>query len=145
MASSDNKRKRKCLPLEKKYEIIQAIERKQVSLAEICRQFDIPPGSIHTIIRDKEKISAAFTQGKFAQGRKKMRLPNANAEDIDEALFQWFKETTTKSVPLSGTILIEKAQEFAARLGVNNFTASLGWLGRFKERHGISISMYHMY
>ncbi|GFN99689.1 tigger transposable element-derived protein 6 [Plakobranchus ocellatus] len=58
-------------------------------------------------------------------------------EDVDRALFTWFKDARSKNVPLSGPILVEKAKEFAERLGVTSFTGSTGWLDRFKSRHGI--------
>ncbi|XP_005089664.2 tigger transposable element-derived protein 6 [Aplysia californica] len=66
-----------------------------------------------------------------------MRVPDADT--VDQALLEWFEEARRKSEPISSRILTEKALEFASRLGVANFTAGVGWLGRFKARHGIQL------
>ena len=41
-----------------------------------------------------------------------------------------------KRQPLSGPIIQEKAREIAGKLNTG-FSASNGWLDRFKQRHGI--------
>jgi Tc5 transposase DNA-binding domain/DDE superfamily endonuclease len=41
-------------------------------------------------------------------------------------------------VPLSGPIIQQKAKLFAAKLGIEHFEASNGWLTNFNSRNGIS-------
>ncbi|XP_025406344.1 tigger transposable element-derived protein 6-like, partial [Sipha flava] len=42
-----------------------------------------------------------------------------------------------KNIPLNGTILLEKANEYAQQLGHTNFIASSGWLTNWKKRHDV--------
>ncbi|GFR72768.1 tigger transposable element-derived protein 6 [Elysia marginata] len=78
---------------------------------------------------------SVLSQGHFPQDRKRLR--RLETEDVDHALYTWFKDARSKNVPLSGAILVEKVKEYAEKLGVATFTASAGWLDPFKSRHGI--------
>jgi len=40
----------------------------------------------------------------------------------------------SENVPLNGVLIKEKALFFAKELGVENFQASDGWLGKWKNR-----------
>lgn len=39
---------------------------------------------------------------------------------------------------MSGSIISAKARDFALQLGIENFSASDGWLSRFKARNGLT-------
>ncbi|XP_041372803.1 tigger transposable element-derived protein 4-like [Gigantopelta aegis] len=52
-------------------------------------------------------------------------------------MHQWFKQARSKTLPISGPILKEKALEFAEQLGVPDFKASDGWLMSWKIRFNI--------
>ena len=63
-----------------------------------------------------------------------MRL--AKDEDLDEAVYLWFTQKCTEGVPVSGTLLCEKASQFHEQLyheegAQSTFKASSGWLWRF--------------
>jgi hypothetical protein len=59
---------------------------------------------------------------------------------LDSALFQWFTAHRASNIPISGPILLEKANEFAQKLNEvpKKGTVSESWIVRFRERHGIS-------
>lgn len=62
----------------------------------------------------------------------------AENENLDDALYMWFMQERERGVPLSGPIIQEKALSLNRKLrGDPAFTASVGWLGRWKDRHGI--------
>ena len=69
-------------------------------------------------------------------------LDNPN-EDVSEALYLWFIQNREKGIPISGPVLREKALLFYNKLKQNDvppeekFTASDGWLSRWKRRYGI--------
>lgn len=44
---------------------------------------------------------------------------------------------------MTGPLIIEKAKELAAELGIENFTGSAGWLQKFKKRHKIEQYTLH--
>ncbi|KAJ8958135.1 hypothetical protein NQ318_006072 [Aromia moschata] len=52
--------------------------------------------------------------------------------------FLWFCQKKSLGEPMTGPVLQAKAKQFHASLNVDsNFSASNGWLARFKKRHGI--------
>ena len=62
----------------------------------------------------------------------------AKNESLDDALFLWFTQEREHGVLISVPIIQEKALSLNRKLGGDPlFTASVGWLGRWKDRHGI--------
>ncbi|CAL4069779.1 unnamed protein product, partial [Meganyctiphanes norvegica] len=57
----------------------------------------------------------------------------------EQATLNWLLQARTANIPLTSTIIQIKAEEFSRRLGENGFTASNGWLDRFKKRHQIKL------
>lgn len=54
-------------------------------------------------------------------------MRTAAYKDTEEAVLQWFKTARDQNVPVSGPLLIAKAQEFASQLG-DDFKCTTGWL-----------------
>ncbi|XP_033213985.1 tigger transposable element-derived protein 4-like [Belonocnema kinseyi] len=50
---------------------------------------------------------------------------------------EWMKSTRNQNIPLSGPIVLEKAEFFAAHSRYEDFKASSGWLEKFKNRNGV--------
>lgn len=70
-------------------------------------------------------------------GNRRM-LRKLNNEALDEALYNWFCIQREQGIPLSGVILQAIAIKLNEKLkGDPTFTASVGWLSRWKNRHGI--------
>jgi predicted alpha-1,6-mannanase (GH76 family) len=57
---------------------------------------------------------------------------------VDEALLKWFKQQKSDNVPVSGPLLMVKAEEFAKKLKDEEFVCSAGWIDRFQLRHNIT-------
>ena len=53
-------------------------------------------------------------------------------------VFEVVQLCRSESIPISGTLLKAKARMIASQLHIENFTASNGWLERFKKRYNIS-------
>ena len=52
-------------------------------------------------------------------------------------MFEWSLRSKAKNVSVSGPLLMKKALESAEKMNLNDFTASKGWLQRFKKRFNI--------
>ena len=74
----------------------------------------------------------------FEPARKQMS--KAKHEDLEAALLVWFKQARYQNVPISGPLLIEKADAFAIQMGIE-FTANPDWLEHFKKRNGINVNV----
>jgi hypothetical protein len=56
-------------------------------------------------------------------------------------LFTWYQQARASNNPIDGTILCGKAKMIAVQLNIENFTASNGWIARFKDQHGLVYKM----
>eukprot|EP00102_Acyrthosiphon_pisum_P017775 XP_008189323.1 PREDICTED: tigger transposable element-derived protein 4-like [Acyrthosiphon pisum] len=127
----ENKRKLNVLSISDKVCLMQLVEKGDRKKCEIAKEFNIPPNTLSSIIKQKEKIIMKFNCGNM----KKMRM--TPYLDIDKCLLKWFTQCRDKNIPLNRTILLEKANEYAQQLGHTNFKASSGWLTNWKKRHNV--------
>ncbi|XP_054656685.1 tigger transposable element-derived protein 4-like [Dunckerocampus dactyliophorus] len=68
--------------------------------------------------------------------RKRTVRKTAN-DELNAILYEWFKDSTARQLPVSGPLLQEKAKEIATQLQLDEFKASNGWLDAFRRRHNI--------
>jgi CTP synthase (UTP-ammonia lyase) len=129
------KRKRNSLPLSKKYEIVKLSEQ-NVKQCEIVRRYGLRQSTISTILRNSKKIKENYEMS-TNHNRKRHRC-GMNPE-IDGAVREWFETARLNDVPINGTILQEKATDFAKLLNKSDFCASRGWLSRWKNRENIRL------
>ena len=65
-------------------------------------------------------------------------MQKSNYKDIEELVLKWLTYARSRNVPISGLFLKEKAIGISREMGVLEFSASNGWIERFKERHKFS-------
>lgn len=130
-----SKRKHCAYTLEFKLKLLDEVDQKKLTKSEICRKYGIPNPTLSTFIASREQIERARDSSIFKPQTKKMK--KGNHEDLEAALFLWFKQTRSMNIPISGPIVMEKADEFATEMKID-FTPNTGWLERFKQRKGIS-------
>ena len=128
------KRKITTKSLEEKYKALKDIEN-GVAKKEVATKYSIPLNTLSTWVKDKEKISSAFENGKSP---KTMKLKGAGFDSLDKAIYKWFMNARERNVPVSGTLLKEKAVFFAKELQIENFKGSDGWLDCWKTRHSVT-------
>jgi hypothetical protein len=90
-------------------------------------------------LNNKKEIRKAFEEFKD-RSRKKLKRSTSN-DDINDLTWEWFQLARAKGVPISGSLLQEKAKMFADALDNGTFTASNGWLESFRKRNGIVFSI----
>ena len=130
--------KRKSLPLSDKVQVVSLSE-KGTSVRKIAQQFGVGKTQIQSIILNKQSILQDFEDGAPAEKKRKMR--QTGNERINELMYEWFKTARSKNIPVSGSLLKEKALLFAAELNNTSFKASNGWLESFRQRHGIKFNV----
>lgn len=123
------------LTFEQKIAAIREVEKGIKKKCVIAKEFGIASSTLSTFLKNKNKImsTSAVENGK---NRKRMREPDN--PDVDACVLKWFKQARDQNIPVSGTLVRAKAEEFSRSLGNDNFKASSGWLDGFKERNGIS-------
>ncbi|XP_008852484.1 tigger transposable element-derived protein 4 [Nannospalax galili] len=127
-------KKKKSLSIEEKVDIINAVESGKKK-AEIAAEYGIKKNSLSSIMKNKDRVLEAFESLRFDPKRKRLRT--AFYTDLEEALMRWYRIAQCLNVPVNGPMLRLKANDFAQKLGHNDFKCSNGWLDRFKSRYGL--------
>lgn len=136
MSSTSSSRKRTDLSVRDKQNILKQYDEKLKSLSqrEAAANLGIPQSTLSGILKNREKIVCV------AANRKRKR--EGKSQTVDEALLVWFKQASSMNAPINRSILMQKANDLAEKM-CEPFTATDGWLTRWKERHGIVFKKLH--
>ncbi|GBO40376.1 Tigger transposable element-derived protein 4 [Araneus ventricosus] len=126
--------KRVFLNLEQRIEILCQYEKGE-SARKLAELFYCRRTQINKIITEKDLSLKEYENFKF-RGVKRMR--HEKYVNINEAVLEWFKTVRAKKIPVSGSMIQHKAKELADALGIENFSASNGWLDRSRIRNNIT-------
>lgn len=129
--SEKSVRKQTAISLERKIELLNAVDEKRRTKTEICKEFGIANSTLSTIIKNRVNITSMFERSVFEPERKRMRT--AKHEDLEKAVLIWFKQARSQNAPISGPLLLEKADELAKQMNIK-FSANPGWFERFKKK-----------
>ncbi|XP_050681803.1 tigger transposable element-derived protein 4-like [Leptidea sinapis] len=124
--------RRKAFTIEEKGAIICRLENGE-SNSCLAKEFGVGHSTISMIFKNKNRIKQSFNSNVL----KPKRLRKSRQENVDQALIQWFKNMRNKGIPVSGPVLQEKANGFAARFGNLDSNFSASWISRFKVQHNI--------
>ncbi|KAJ8868647.1 hypothetical protein PR048_030186 [Dryococelus australis] len=99
------------------------------------------------VVTMEQKLEAIkrLDKGDIAEGCNKKKR---NYENVSGALYVWFTQFRDKGVPISRPVLQQNALQIRNEFNERepDFTASVGWLDRWKKRYGIhqlSIMLQH--
>jgi hypothetical protein len=125
------KRKRVVVSMQQKYDAIKRLDSGE-SVKKIANEYRV--GS--TTVKDCKKWCSVL-----AAPSPTRKMKSSEHQKIDNALYLWFTQQRERGIPLSEPILQAKAislgEELPVREAPETFTASDGWLTRWKKRHGI--------
>ena len=127
---------RKDLSISEKIAILELIKKQpantsQRRLAEIT---GVPKSTVARIVQQQHELTL-YKKGERRLSQKRKR--ECKDPDVEKALSQWFSIVTTQGIHVTGPVLKNKSEEFAKKLGRNDFKATAGWLSRWKSRFGI--------
>ena len=128
--------KYKTLSIKEKMAVILEVRKGVKSKGLIAQQFGIPASTLSTFMKNSNKIEEEFSHLK-KKDRKLTKVRKIKFPEVDACMIKWFTQQRDKKIPISGPILLSKAQEFGALLNISNFKVTNGWLDCFKSRHGI--------
>ena len=131
------------LCLAKKYDIIQKL-RNGVKQRSIASEYNITESTVSRIKQEQNTITARFETD--AMNPKTKRCKKTELDGVDKALLQWFQTTAAGQAGVSGIVLLHKARDFAANLGLpTSVTDKIdkNWIQRWKARHEIVQQKLH--
>ena len=103
---------------------------KGLSNKHVAEKYGVPRNTISTWVKNKLMCFAALEQS----SNKRKQLRSSDYERVDHVIFKWFLSKRSQNILIDGVFRKEKALQYAKELGFNEFTASDGWLRRWKER-----------
>ena len=135
-------RKLVTLSVNQKLEHIRKLEA-GASVKSVCEEYGVKKQTVSDIRKAKDKLLAFSLkynvvegrENSFVGGRKRMRV--SKDENLEEAVTKWFVQQRSCGVKVRGIAIQDAAQKLARHMGITDFTASDGWLWRFRNRHGI--------
>lgn len=134
---SKKKRKRNVVTIEQKFQAIQRLEKGELQRI-IADEYGVSRNTISDWYRDRRKIQQSYIFYSEGASSKKSAKTTPYPK-TSEALYVWFGMKRCSGVPLSGPFLQQKAMLLSKEFPdeAETFTASEGWLSRWKRRYGI--------
>lgn len=136
------KRERKAITLDIKLEVLRRFEVGE-KLSQIAKALDLAVSTVATIRDNKEKIKLSSQIATPLRASRLTRHRSAVMETMERLLRVWLEDQSQRNMPLSVTMIQEKAKslfddlqrEQGGSSQKETFSASKGWFVRFKERH----------
>ena len=127
---------KKTLTVEEKIKLLDANKKTRQSCRQLAHQFRI--GKIAAAKINKNEVSIPQEYERFKGNLKRNRKEQFHK--INEILYEWFKKCCEANIYPDGQMLKEEALEIKKHLNNDeflNFTASNGWLEKWKISYGI--------
>lgn len=127
------------LTLQQKADILERIK-KGASVTTLAKQYNVAKSSICNFKKNENVILKRVLNTYSGPGKRKT-LKKSEFPKMEKCLYRWFVRMRNKNWPVSGMMLKEKAKQLHFKLNDSKttFTASSGWLMRFKKRYGIRL------
>ncbi|XP_065222127.1 tigger transposable element-derived protein 6-like [Planococcus citri] len=101
---------------------------------DLAKSLGIASSSLRTIIEKRKEIEEAATKS----GLKRRKIRAGKYDKLETVLMQWYKQARDKNYHIDGPTIQAQSQIIAKELNIEDFSASNGWLHRFRLRHNIS-------
>ena len=127
---------KRTLTLDRKIKLLDANKERKQSCRQLVEMFDIGKTAAANIIKNEASIRKKYEEFKGDLKRKRKGQFN----DINEILYEWFKKCCAANIYPDGPMLQEEAMEIKKcldRVEFKNFTASNGWLEKWKISYGV--------
>ncbi|XP_043252394.1 jerky protein homolog-like [Colletes gigas] len=123
------------LSLEQRLDILRQLE-DRVPQNQLAKNYGISVVTIHRIKKNAVQIRQQ-SQTPGTEGKKRFRRPVL--DELDTRLYTWYQQRRAVDQRITNAILQEKAVELNEEFGgPSSFSASNGWIWRFKQRHCIN-------
>ena len=139
------KRKRVVWDIPTKLKILERLGNGERAV-DLAREYGVGRSTISDMKSTESKLRE-FLSHSNNDSRSRCTMKLSADENLDRLLYTWFLEERSKGTYLSGPIIREKAKWFHLQLhpGETTFAASQGWLRRWKQRHGVTGSVFNLF
>ena len=138
---SNKRSKYVSLSLKTKYEIACKLSQENVNLSRLAKDLNVPRTTLNTLRKHKEKVISEFHAGRNVEMKRKRKHGFHN---VDEPLLKWFRSARDEKIPISGEMLLLKAQQYASICGYDNVDKlDINWINRWKSREEVACKKLH--
>ncbi|XP_052902129.1 jerky protein homolog-like [Anopheles moucheti] len=127
------------LTIEQKISLIKRNDAGE-SPQDLAKRYHIGEQTARDIIKQRDKIWKFIQNCETSEGpvkRKSMKV--SSFEELDASMLSWYNESRAAGIPVTSAMCIEQAKYLHERMDLKrSFSASSGWLTRFKQRYGIA-------
>jgi len=128
-------KKRVTLTKSQKHQLCLDFQNKpQPTQEQLAIRYGIKQNTVSDILRNKDKWLLIDMNSE--EGKKQRERP-VQFPQVEEAMVLWVTNALAVELTINTDILREKAEFFARRFEINNFSASNGWISNFKKRNNI--------
>lgn len=129
----ESKRKKKTpISISIKYQVIQQVEdekkkpkSQRLTLEEIAKKFNLSSKqSVSVIYSKKEKYEKQYHMLGKKASKKSCNVGKSHYPKVEEALAIWLRSMRDNGIPLSTSLVSEKAREIGVKMKVENFKGS---------------------
>lgn len=125
------------LSLERKKDVLDDLKNGK-SCRILSEKYGISKSTVSNIGKRRKEILDAWERNCDAERRRKMR--KTENEETNMKVLNFFNECRARKIPVTGPMLQEAALKIAAKLEDKSFSASNGWLEKFRIRNNIQFS-----
>ena len=129
--------KKQVRTLHDQLKIIEEVEKNpEEERVYIAKRLGFAASTLNSIFAKKDEIRQQIEKCGNACKKGKTGKESTFVE-LETVLFTWYKQARASNIPIDGNTLREKAKIIATLLNIDNFSASNGWVSRFKDWHGL--------
>ncbi|KAM4623094.1 tigger transposable element-derived protein 3-like [Discoglossus pictus] len=125
-------KKRRDSTLAEKVKILELLQQPKASQTSVARNMGLSQSTISRVMKKRDEILERWNQNENPSRKRNRPFKHAK---VDEALLEWLLFAKANNLPISGPILMRRAEAIAKEIGCPQFKPSNGWLWRWKERY----------
>uniref|UniRef100_A0A8C5Q753 HTH CENPB-type domain-containing protein n=1 Tax=Leptobrachium leishanense TaxID=445787 RepID=A0A8C5Q753_9ANUR len=125
-------KKRRDSTLAEKVKILELLQQPKASQSSVARNMGLSQSTISRVMKKRDEILERWKHNENPSRKRNRPFKHAK---VDEALLEWLLFAKANKLPISGPILMRRAEAIAQEIGCPQFKASNGWLWRWKERY----------
>lgn len=131
------KRKRVVVTMQQKLEALKRINGGE-PLWKVAEYYNVGYVTVSDWKRKRQEIEN-WCKSRISATGERRTMKKSDYEKVSEELFQWYRKQRENNIRITGPVLQNKALQLNQQYGENkkNFSASTGWLDRWKKRYGL--------
>lgn len=110
----------------------------RISQPRAAAILNVTYATLKRLLNGRRAIEAHRETTSASRRARRTAAENLRFMDVEKGLLRWFRDAQAHRLPVNEAVLLAKAGELAARLGVADFTANLTWIVHWKYKYNVT-------